>query len=151
MTWPGGTAAEVLSLATPGDVLSVLEVLASEHPEVVPPVVTTLASRPARSALLELCPLFQVKAPEELAIAAVTMARQLDRLELHPRWTEPREVLGDTGASAAALDAFAKQRADRWRINRGRIRPPQLVRMDRLLRNAASLERARALVDGFLE
>ncbi len=145
------TPEATLPHATPGDLLSVLEVVASEHPRVVPAVVRSLARSPARSALLELLSLFQVKAPEEIAGAAVSVARQLDRLERHPRWTEPREVLGDTAVSAIVLDAFARHRADRWRSTRGEIPPPLLVRTNRRLRNAAGLERARALVHGFLE
>ncbi len=137
-------------VATPLDVLSVLEVLASEHPELVPMVVAMLARSEARSALVELVPVFRVKGPEEIAGAAVTVARQLDRLERQARWTEPRDVLSDTAASASVLDAFAKRRADRWRSIRGGIRPPQLRRMDRLLRKAAGLERARELVDDLL-
>ncbi len=63
------TPGETPPQATPGDVLSVLEVVASEHPRVVPAVVRSLARSPARSALLELLSLFQVKAPEEIALA----------------------------------------------------------------------------------
>ncbi len=151
MRYPGATAAtDALPLSSPGDVLSVLEILASEHPEAVATVVATLALSPARSALLELMPLFQVEVPAEIAGAVVTVASQLDRLERQPRWTEPREVLGNSAAGAVALDAFARRRADRWRRNHGAIRPPRLVRVDRCLRRAAGLERARALVDGFL-
>ncbi len=143
------TAAEALT--NPGGVLSVLEVLASEHPEVVSALVATLGHSPARSALLELVPLFQVKSPAEIAGAVVTVARQLDRLEHRPHWAEPRDVLGESAASATALDAFARRRADRWRKNRGGIRPPKLARVDRRLRKAAGLERARALVDELLK
>ncbi len=152
MGWPGArTAARARSLATASDVLPVLEVLASERPEVVGAVVETLASSPARPALLELARLFQVEAPEELAGAVVTVVRQLDRLEHQPRrWTEPREVLGSTAASATALDAVARWRADRWRSTRGGTRPARLRRVDRRLKDAAGLERARALVDGLL-
>ncbi len=151
MRWPcARTAARARSLATAGDVLAVLEVLASERPEMVGAVIETLASGPARPALLELARLFQVEAPEELAGAVVTVARQLDRLERQPRWSEPREVLGSTAASATALDAVARWRADRWRSTRGGTRPARLLRVDRRLENAAGLERARALVDGLL-
>ncbi len=136
---------------TPGDVLAVLETLASEHPEIVPSVVATLASSPARSALLELAPLFRARGPAEIAAAAVATARQLDRLEIRPRWKAPGDVLGDAAASAIVLDAFARRRADRWCRVRGTIRPPLLARVDRRLRKAADLERARALIAGFLE
>ncbi len=51
---------------TPGDVLGVLEVVASERPEVLPLVVATLAESPARSAVLELLPLFRAQEPAEL-------------------------------------------------------------------------------------
>lgn len=152
LRWPGATAAmRFLSQTTPGDVLSILEVLTTENPEVVPIAVANLASSPARPALLELAPLFQVEAPEEIAVAALTVARQLDRLERHPSWTKPHEVLGDASSSAIALDAFARRRAERWLNHRGRVRPPKLVRVDRLLREAAELERARSLVEGLLK
>ncbi len=90
-------------MMTPGDVLAVLETLASEHPDTVPPVVAALASSPARSALLELAPLFRARGPAEIAAAAVATARQLDRLEARPRWKAPGDVLGDAAASAATV------------------------------------------------
>ncbi len=139
-----------LATATPGEILAMLETLASEHPAMVRPAVATLANSPARLALLELVPLFQVEAPAEIVGAAVTVARQLDRLEIRPNWTDPRDILGDASASPTVLDAFARTRADRWRSRHGTIRPPRLARVDRRLKKAAGLERARALVDGFL-
>ncbi len=147
--WPGArTAAGVLGLATVDDVLSVVELLASEYPELVPTVVATLASSPARPVLLELLPLFQVKEPAELAAVAITTASQLDRLERRVRWTVPRDVLGAAALPAQALAAFAKCRAGRWR-NRPAVRPEpsRLARVRRLLKEAAGLERARALVE----
>ncbi len=127
---------------SPAVMLSVLELVASEYPGVLPFVVENLASSPARSVLMELASLFKVGSPAELAAVAVTAAQQLDRLE-RKRWTEPRDVFGEVALSSRALEAFAKRRVERFENLLGTV-PPGLVRLDRKLKDAAGRARAAA-------
>ncbi len=135
----------------PGAGLAALELVASEDPDLLPFVVEALAASPARSVVLELAKLFDVRQPGELAARATRAASQLDRLEKNAsrRWTDPREFLGPQALPAALLSRFAAARAARWQ-RRARPRLPELVRLDRRLRVAAGKERAAALVRDFL-
>ncbi len=133
------------------DVISLLEVVASELPEALPFLVAVLAESPARPVLLELVTFFEVTWPAEVADAAGKIATQLDRLERDRRkWTEPDEVLGASSAGVTALAAFSSRRAGRRRGGRRGVRPAQVLRVERRLRSAAGLEHARGLVDDLL-
>ncbi len=78
-------------------------------------------------------------------------ATQLNRLEAHAvRWMEPQERFGKEALPAALLARVALARSDRWR-RIGRVRPSELVRVDRLLVVLARRERSAALVREILE
>ena len=132
------------------EVLSLLELVASKQPALLGVMVDTLATSPARPPILELTSFFKLKEPGELAAAVAIAARQLDLLEHNPlrRWKVPRDLFGDLAAPAIVLERFSQTRAGRWRSTRpGASRPAGLLRIDRRLKEAAGLERARALVD----
>ncbi len=135
----------------PGRGLAVLELVASELPDLLPFVVGTMEASPARSEVLALVKLFDVKRPRDVAARAGRAAFQLDRLERNARrkWTHPREFLGADGLPASILSRFAQARAARWE-RRGWPRSSELVRLDRRLREAAGKERATAMVREFL-
>ncbi len=135
----------------PGGVLSLLELVASEYPGLLRFTIESLEASPARLALLELVKVFEVERPAELIERTERAAVQLDRLELNAKrkWIDPAEYFGGDALPAEALSQFAEARATRWQLH-GRRRPPELVRVNRLLRDAASREGAADLVRVFL-
>ncbi len=140
-------------VGSPEEVLALLELVASEQPTLLGFVVEALASSPARPAVLEMASFFKVEGPVALAGAVATVAGQLDQIERQPqrRWTTPRDLFGDSAASAIVLERFSQARAVRWRgIRPGIRRSPRLVRADRRIKDAAGHERAAALVAEFL-
>ncbi len=132
--------------AEPGAVLALLEVVASESPDILPFAVESLAASPARLALLGVVEVLDVAHLAELVERTARAVGQLDRLEVHPRWTNPDDVFGADALPAAVLSRLADVRAGRLR---GRLKPATL-RVQRRLRAAASRERAAALVHDFL-
>ncbi len=135
----------------PGGTLALLELVASESPHLVRFTVETLADSPARVVLLELVKLFGIKQPAELIGRLPQASAQLDRLEIHAKgWRVPRDLFGEDALPAAVLSSFAEARANRGR-RQGRRRPPELMRVDRLLRMAAERERSADLVGKYLE
>ena len=132
------------------EALALVELVASESPELLRFAVESLAASPARLALLELVELFDVDRPTELISRALTAVAQLDRLELHARrWKAPVDHFGEDALPAAVLASVARARADRWR-RQGRNRPGELMRVDRRLREAARHERTANMVREFL-
>ncbi len=129
---------------SPADVASLLEVVASESPGLLPSVVHTLASSSARPSVLTVCRYFRVSDPADLPDLARDLARDLTRLER--RWRpETLEAPNFEG-----LTAFADRRAIRWAEVVQKKRPPGAVRTERLLRAAAESARARRELEEFL-
>ena len=134
----------------PGATMALVELVASEYPELLRFVVDSLAGSEARLALLEVVKAFDAENPIELVQLASTAAAQLDRLEMHAirkRWKDPA-YFGDS-LPAEILERFARARINRTH-QQGLERPPELLRGDRLLRVAAEKERAADLVNGLL-
>ncbi len=98
---------------TPADVVSLLEVTASETPRLLPLLVDLLLQGPARLVVLQLGGDWDVPDASRLIARAAEAAAGVDRLEsagVGRRWQHPRDVLAGDVPSVGMLRAFAEAR-----------------------------------------
>ncbi len=125
--------------------LAILEIVASEQPELLEFQAQALLNSTMSFALRDLAATFDV-APEDVGDAACRACTHLDRLERHRRtWRDPAELLDSPNLSALVS------------VSRARIRrtsPParrqKLERIQRRVEAAYKLARTRAWVDAFI-
>ncbi len=135
----------------PGATLALLELVASEAPDLLTFTIESLSSSPARREFLQVAKDFGVEQPAQLIERFRLAVYQLNRLEAHAiRWKEPQERFGQEALPAALLARVASARSDRWR-RMGKTRPSELVRVDRRLAVLARRERSAELVREILE
>ncbi len=105
---------------SPADVAVLLELVASERPDLLRPLVKALEYSPAGGGVAELAKQWNVppsgKHAGKLVVIAATTAQHLDRLERKRRnvWRHPREVVDSP--NVLALHSFAHGRRDRARF-----------------------------------
>ncbi len=134
----------------PSATLALLELVASEAPDLLTFTIESLSSSPARRELLQVAKDFGVEQPQLIERFRLAVY-QLNRLEAHAvRWKEPQERFGQEALPAALLARVASARSDRWR-RKGKARPSELVRVDRRLAVLARRERPAELVREILE
>ncbi len=132
------------------DVAGLLEVVASERPDLLRAMVAALEYSRAAGGFADLAKLWGA-APENLAAQLVEIAEKtlagLYQLERTRRaWRHPREVV-DGPPNVAALQSFAHGRRARVRNDR---RAARLSLIARKLDRAAESERRRRSLDRFL-
>ncbi len=125
--------------------LAVLEIVASEQPQLIEFQVQALLDSPLSFALRELAATFGV-APRDVGEPVVRACAHLDRLERYRRtWRDPAEVVDSP--NLAALVSVC-----RARIRRA-SQPKRRQKLERILRRvepAQGLARTRAWIDNFL-
>ncbi len=127
------------------EVASLLEIVASERPELLVPLCETLRSGPAFQIVLDLARDWHVE-PAELAAVASRAARQLGRLEMRRgQWRHPSLVVDSPNVRALSHFAYAR----RGRVS-GRVRSRRLNVLAIKLRRIAETEHHRRQLDSFL-
>ncbi len=131
-------------------VAGLLELVATERPELLGPLVKALEYSPARPGLVQVAEVWGVQ-PEDLAAdlgaVAARASRHLDRLERRRpgTWRHPAQVVDAPNVEALATVADARHgRAE------GMARARRLDILRRKLRRAAEVERQRRELDAFL-
>ncbi len=132
-------------------VAGLLELVATERPELLAPLVEALEYSPARPGLVQVAKVWGVR-PEDLAAdlgaVAAKASKHLDRLE-HRRpgtWRHPAQVVDSPNVEALATVADARHgRAE------GIARAKRLNILRRKLGRAAEVERARRELGAFLQ
>jgi len=131
------------------EVAGVLELVASERPDLIGPLVKALERSPTGHGIAELAKLWGI-APEdctaELAETALITTKHLDRLERKRGvgWRHPRQLVD--APNVPALHSFALCR-------RGRVTGPRSRRLEVIglkLERAADSDRRRQMVETFL-
>ncbi len=131
------------------DVAGLFELVASERPDLLGPLVDALEYSRAAGGVADLVKTWGI-GPEdragELTLIAAKTSAHLDRLErLRRVWRHPRQVIENP--NVPALFAFALQRAAR---SPGLRKSRRLQIIGRRLERAAESERRRRLVESFL-
>ena len=135
----------------PGATLALLELVASEYPDLLRFTIESLAASPARLDLLELTKFFGVEHPSQLIEKVRLAVNQLNRLEAHAtRWMEPSERFGKETLPTDVLARVASTRSDRLR-RKGQPQPSELVRVEHRLAMLAQRERSADLVRDLLK
>ena len=131
-------------------VVGLLELLASERPDLLGPVFEALKYSPASPGLAQVAELWSIR-PEDraadLEAVAVRASSHLDRLERRRpgTWRHPGQVVD--GPNIAALVSLASARHGRVE---GMARGKRLNVIRRKLKRAAAVERQRRQLDAFL-
>ncbi len=134
------------------EIAGLLEVIASERPDLLGPVVATLKlDSDSSGGLQELASSWEVRSPtpasgrSELFEVALKAARDLDRLEKRRGgWRHPREVVEEPNLTV--LYSFTLRRIERSRIVRGR----RLRVLASKLERAYEGERQRRMIEAFI-
>ncbi len=100
-------------------VISLLELVASEHEELVPWMLDFLAHSPARESLLDVVKRWEVSESGDLETVAIQGARDLNRFERKRHWKKTDDVVSDphlvsladlAGCRAARIEGVARRR-----------------------------------------
>ncbi len=131
-------------------IAGLLELVASERPELLAPLVEALEHSPARPGLAEVAEVWGVRSEDraaELGAVAMRAARHLDRLERRRpgTWRHPRQVVDSPKVQALVI--LADERHGRVE---GIARTKRLNVLRRKLRRVAEVERQRRELDAFL-
>ncbi len=131
-------------------IAGLLELVATERPDLLAPLVETLQNSPGRRGLAKVAEVWGIR-PEDraadLGAVAVRASRHLDRLERRRpgTWRHPDQVVDAPNVEALATVADARrERAD------GIARARRLDILRRKLRRVAAVERQRRELDAFL-
>ncbi len=132
-------------LAPAESTLTVLEIVASEQPDLIEFLAQSLVGSPVSFAIRELAATFGV-APEDVGETVGRACTHLDCLERHRRaWRQPAEVVESPNLAALVTVCRARIR---------RASPPKRrLKLERILRRiepAHRLARTRAWIDDFL-
>ncbi len=137
----------IASPISSAEVAGLLELLASERPDLLAPVVQALTSSPAVAGVTDLVRRWNVgyTTADELAALAAKTAEDLDLLERSRHgWRHPRDVVEDP--NLAALHSFVHGRRERLAIKSHR----RLEIIGRKLERAAESDRRREAFERFL-
>ncbi len=133
------------------ELTGVLEIIASERPDLLGSLVAGLEFRPAGRGIAALAKSWGVRSEtpatglSELAEVALKTVRDLTRLEKRRvGWRHPRQVVDKP--NIPALHSFALRRSDRVTLARGR----RLQMLANKLERAHEGERQRRMVEAFL-
>lgn len=127
------------------EIAGLLEIVASERPALLGPLVETLRDGPTFQEVLGLARSWYVE-PADLALVAARATRQLGRLEKRQRhWRHPSQIVGSP--NVPALWSFALARRDRVP---GVARARRLNMLANRLRRIAEIEDYRRQLETFL-
>ncbi len=128
------------------DIAGMLELVASQRPDLLPIYLDMAANSPARFAVLELASDLKVRDPERLYPVLLKISADLDRLEKRRTgWRHPRQILNNP--NVVGLLYFCRARIKNVP---GIARRRRLEVMSRKLQRAYDQEKTRAWITDFI-